>query len=422
MMARKSARYVALAAVTLLYLLLTAGTFNALGVVLPMMVKDIGMTWAEAGMGFTLLGIACGLASMVPAIMIRRIGVSLTLVAGGVMLAAGFGSLAVASSALTYHIGTTLLGLGFCFCGTVPGVYVVSALFEERRSTAIGIYFGAGGLGSVIGPLLFYGVEQRFGDWRVFWTMYTIAAVLIGSFAALVTTGWQKRGIAAVAAAVAAGTPETSGWTMREALRRPQFWVVVAAYTTCLLVNTTMHSFAVQHLGERGLSLGAAAALISTSALIGAIASSAAGVAGERVSPRTLVLTALTTLALAAAALIVPQTSVSLLVFGTAVGVGIGISYVGTAMLLIDWFGHRANLELYSVMCVVSTLAAVGPAVGGIERDHSGNFVAMFATLAAIAIAMAAVLLLTHRPYRRGARSSRCRPSSPDAVLMTMLR
>jgi cyanate permease len=54
------------------------------------------------------------------------------------------------------------------------------------------------------------------------------------------------------------------------------------------------------------------------------------------------------------------------------------------------------------MMCVVSTLAAVGPAVGGIERDHSGNFVAMFATLAAIAIAMAAVLLLTRRPYRRG--------------------
>ena len=85
-----SARFVVLGAMSLLYFLLSAGTFNALGVVLPVMVPALGMNWAQAGLGFTLLGVATGIASLVPAILIRRIGVSLTLIAGAILLAIGF--------------------------------------------------------------------------------------------------------------------------------------------------------------------------------------------------------------------------------------------------------------------------------------------------------------------------------------------
>lgn len=169
-----TARYVILAAMSLLYFLLMAGTFNALGVVLPPMVQDLGMNWAEAGFGFTLLGVACGLASLIPATLIRRIGVSFTLLAGTLVLAAGFACLAVAHSVLLYHVGTTLMGLGFCFCGTVPGIHVISGLFE-RRSTALGVYFTTGGLGSVVGPLLFYSVGGLLTHWRLFWVAFAVA-------------------------------------------------------------------------------------------------------------------------------------------------------------------------------------------------------------------------------------------------------
>jgi hypothetical protein len=75
------ARYLVLAALSLLYFLLTATTFNSLGLVLPSMVTELKWNWAEAGFGFTLLGLACGLTGMVPAVMIRRIGVSMTVLA-----------------------------------------------------------------------------------------------------------------------------------------------------------------------------------------------------------------------------------------------------------------------------------------------------------------------------------------------------
>lgn len=390
-----SRRVIVLAAMSLLYFLLMAGTFNALGVVLPRMVPDMGMDWAQAGFGFTLLGLACGLASLLPAITIRWIGIRATLALGAAVLAAGFGCLAGAHSVLVYQLGTILMGLGFCFCGTVPGVHVISGLFETRASTALGAYFTIGGLGSVAGPLIFSGIDALTGDWRLFWISFAVATAVLGAFAAIVTGHGRSAG---AAAAAVSHEPAATGWDARAALRAPQFWVVVAAYTGCLLVNTTMHSFAVQHLTERGLTLAQAAGLISIAALIGAAASALAGVIGERIAPRWLTALALAALVLAAAMLALPQGAATLVLFTLGIGFGLGFSYVGTAMLLLDWFGKRPNLELYSVMCVVSTAAAAGPVLGGVVRDASGSFASVFATLAAIGLALIAMLAATRRP------------------------
>ncbi len=393
-----STRYLALTAMSLLYFLLMAGTFNALGVILPLMVGDIGMNWAEAGLGFTLLGVACGIASLVPAILIRRIGVSRMLLAGAITLAAGFMCLAVARSTLAYHIGTTLMGLGFCFCGTVPGIHVISSLFE-KRSTALGIYFTAGGLGSVTGPVLFFLMNSVMGDWRGFWVAFAITALVLGVFAAVVTSGRKVDAPVENEADEAAATSvDAAGWTARDVFRTPQFWVVVVSYAGCLLINTTMHSFAVQHLQERGLSLGAAAGLISASAMIGAVSSGLAGVIGERIAPKTLTIVALTALSVAALSLVLPQTGATLALFAIALGLGLGVSYVGTAMLLLDQFGRKPNLEIYSLMCMVSTSAAIGPVLAGLQRDKSGSFVSVFVCLAAIGAVLSVILMLTKRP------------------------
>jgi MFS family permease len=390
-----TARYLVLAAMSLLYFLLMAGTFNALGVVLPAMVRDLGMSWTEAGFGFTLLGVACGLASLIPAALIRRIGESLTLVVGTLVLAAGFACLSATHSVLLYHVGTTLMGLGFCFCGTVPGIHVISGLFE-RRSTALGVYFSTGGLGSVVGPLLFYSVGGLLSHWRLFWAAFAVASLVVGGFAALATMVRRPDPSQPAQAAIAL----SGGWSAREAMRTPQFWIVVAAYTACLLINTTVHSFAVQHIGERGLSLSSAAGFISIAALIGAAASSFAGLMGEKSAPRSLTLLALGSLTIASLALVLPQSGVTLGLFAAMMGLGLGVSYVATAVLLLDFFGHRANLELYSLMCAISTSAAIGPALGGIERDDSGSFSAVFATLAVIGVALFLCLLFTRRPRR----------------------
>lgn len=74
----------------LVYFLTTATTFTSLGVVLPGMLRELNWSWTDAGFGFTLLGLTCGLSSFLPSLLIRKTNVRLTLLAGLLLFLAGF--------------------------------------------------------------------------------------------------------------------------------------------------------------------------------------------------------------------------------------------------------------------------------------------------------------------------------------------
>ena len=399
------ARYGVLGALSLFYFLLMAFTFNSLGQVLPFMVTDLKMSWGEAGFGFTLLGIACGGASLLPAVLIRLAGVARTLLVGSAMLIAGFVALAIGRSVFTYYLGATLLGLGYCFCGTVPSVHVISSIFA-RRSTALGIYFTSGNLGAVGGPLVFYAFSELLDGWRSYWLFCAAATLAAGALAAIVA---RDRAPAATAGVVVETPAPPDGWAARRALVSPQYWVIVLAYTGCLLVNTTVHSFAFQHLMENGQSKGAATALISLAALVGAGAAAAAGLVGERLEARRLTMLSLGALAVTSLSLASPHHPAALLLFALSMGVGLGFSSVSTALLLQDYFGRRENLELFSIMTVISTSAAIGPGLGGMVRDRTGSFSGVFLALAVIDAALLVAVFIMRRPAAEDAPA----PASP---------
>ena len=75
---------------SVLLFMVMAATFSSLGVVLPSMVGELKWNWAQAGLGFTLLGACCGGSAWFPPILIRRFGVRATLLVGTVVMAVGF--------------------------------------------------------------------------------------------------------------------------------------------------------------------------------------------------------------------------------------------------------------------------------------------------------------------------------------------
>lgn len=388
--------YIVLQALCLMYFLLSAGTFNSLGMVIPSMVQEFGMNWAQAGFGFTLLGTACGIISLAPAWTIRKLGVGRTLLTGTVILFAGFGLLYASTGVATYYVGTTLLGVGYCFCGTVPAVHVLSSTFK-RRSTVLGVYFTIGNLGAVAGPLMYNTLQGGGMGWRSYWLLLAIASVVIGGFSTIVTSRLRLAG-PEQEVPVPGGPAE---WTVRAALGTVQFWVVVFAYTACLAINTTTHSFAYQHLLEHGIGQDRASQLISLAALVCAIGAGLAGLAGEKTSPRALTMFSLGCLGFSAALLAVADGPVVLVLWLIAFGGGLGFSYVSTVMLLQEYFGQKASLELYSIMMAVSTSAALGPALGGAIRDQTGSFAGVFFGLAAVSAVLFCVVAVLRKPAAR---------------------
>jgi len=386
----------ALFALGALFFMITAGTFTSLGVVLPDMVQVLSWDWADAGLGFTLLGVSCGLASYTPTLMIRRIGVRATLLVGGALAAAGFACLHLTDAIPLYWAGTILAGTGFALVATIPGTYVLARRFNNR-SAAFGLYFTIGGLGGVAGPWLYLAIKAA-GDWRAYWLVLAVAVAALSALAAVAI------GKDTVATPEALGPSETGvfhadhDWGVKAALATPQFWIIAAAYTAYLLCEVTVNSLSVAHLTGRGIPGAVAAGMLSLHALLSAGARAVGGLLGERIEPRRLVIFALAFVIGGLVALTLARGYPLMLTYAVGVGVGFGLSNLAATVLLLNYFGRGKNLELFSTMCLISTLAAAGPWLGGFAKDRFGGFEPAFWLFAGLALAVLVAVSLMRPP------------------------
>ncbi len=403
------------AAFSLVLFMITAATYNALGVVLPDMVKDLGFSWTEAGFGFTLLGAATGASSFIPPILIRLTGVRATLLAGTAVMAAGFACLAEAHTIVLYFLGTTLCGVGYQMMALIPGTHVLAAVFKHR-ALPFGVYFTAGALGGVAGPpVVFLVMHIAHGDWRVFWMVQAIAAVVVGALCALAVGNAGQIAEASrhtdeeLAEEVAdeAAHPEhrrvyrtVTDWTTREALRTPQFYVLLAAYFGHLLIGVTVAAVSVAHLSQRGVAVSVAGTMLSIEALMQVVGRLAAGAIGDRIEPRYLLMIALAALVVGSAALGVASSYPMMILYAVGSGIGFGVTLLTVTVLLLNYYGRTHNLEIFSLTCLIGAVSALGPTIAGAVRDASGGFTPAFEAFAAV-IAVILVAVAFMRPPRR---------------------
>jgi cyanate permease len=394
-----------LAALSALFFLAVGGTFSSLGVVLPAMIAELGWSWTEAGLGFSILAIVCGLASYAPTLVIRTLGVRSTLLVGGALLGAGFACLACAEDTTIYDLGAALAGVGFALSAIIPGAYVLSRTYRQV-SAVLGVYFTIGGLGGVAGPWLYLLAKASPGGWRGYWALLAVAAVVLGALAAWIVrdTPAAASEPAAVEATAAPRPPifrTDHAWTVAQALRSAPFWIISAAYTVNLLCEVTVNSVSVGHLTGRGVGAAVAAGALSLQAGVSVAARAAGGWLGERIDPKRLVLVALGLLVGGVACLAQARGGAPVVVYAVAVGAGYGLNYLAATVLLLNYYGRTRNLELFSTVCLISTLASAGPLLAGALKDRSGSFAPAFWIIAAVTgLVFLAVLLM--RPPRSG--------------------
>ena len=90
-----------------------------------------------------------------------------------------------------------------------------------------------------------------------------------------------------------------------------------------------------------------------------------------------------------------------MLTYAVCVGVGYGVSSLTAVVLILRYFGRRANLELVSIMLLVSTVASGGPWLAGWIRDRFGGFQGAFILFGALALIGFVAMLATPSPKRR---------------------
>ncbi|HXQ17031.1 MAG TPA: MFS transporter [Caulobacteraceae bacterium] len=411
--------------------LITAGTYNALGVVLPNMVKEEGWSWTEAGFGFTLLGAATGASSMLPQYLIRRVGVQITLLCGTAVMALGFLCLAETHGVALYFIGAACCGVGYQMMALIPGTHVLAAVFKHR-AMPFGIYFTSAALGGVAGPFVVFAVMHVAHDhWRVFWLTQMIGAIAVGALCALVVGGPAQlvRDSARTDAELADETAHDgrskvyrtlTDWTPRDAFRTPQFYILLAAYFGHLLIGVTVASVSVAHLTQRGVTATVAGTMLSIEALMQMAGRTLGGLIGDLIDPRYLLMFALVGLIVGSAALSVANDYPMMLLYAVGSGLGFGLTLLAVTVLLLNYYGRRHNLEIFAVTCLIGAVSALGPTIGGGLRDLTGSFVTTFQLFAGvIGLILVAVLFMRPprpRPSLGGASPEPAGRLAPDSV------
>lgn len=389
-----SRSWITLAAVSVVYFLITATTFGSLGVVLPAMIGELKWSWGGAGTGFSLLGVAAGVTATLPATMIRRFGVRATLVAGSLAMGAAFACLALTHGLPLYFLGCVLMGLGFALLATVPGTYLLTRLYANP-SFAFGLYFTVGGLGGVAGPILYLWVAAISQDWRAYWLVSLLLVLLAGLLSAVLVD--VKTDLHQDANDASAGSDD---WTVKAALRTRQFAILAAAYSIFLFVGITVNAVSVAHLMNHGVTAAVAGGMMSAEALINAGARLAGGVLVRWIGAKVLLLLSLAMLIVGLLALSAAHGLPLMLVYAIGIGVGYGLTFFASTILLLDYFGRAPNLELFAIVNLISVVGSGGPAFAGFVADHSGSFVPAFTILEGLVLLVLIAVAAMRRPQR----------------------
>jgi MFS family permease len=381
------------AVVSLFFFFLTAATFTSLGVVLFTMASELHWSKSAAGSSFALLGLTCGLASPLPALLMKWIGTRWTLVLGGVTLAVAFTLASTSHGLIEFMTATGLMGLGFTLAANIPGVYLLATWFPARAGRMIGLYFMAGGLGGVFGPLVVNAIVQAHG-WRFNWLLMALIAGALGILSALVVKDIAPvTKLEEVAAASAAPTSAASaaptrgsapGWTVLDALKTRQFAIIAITMLIIQTVVTTIHGLLVTHLADLGSTPAFGAFVMAILGFTDSVAKGAAGTLADRIGARRLFVSGIVLLCLSVALLGFAGSHTIACAFAIVFGIGWGASWLAANLLLLGYFGPHIVAPMVSAATLVTTAGIIGPIAAGMVADATGTFVPFFYLLAGL--------------------------------------
>ena len=371
------------------------GAMLSLSVFLQPMVSAMGWSRTEVSTAALLNWLCMGAGAFLWGAMSDRFGTRSVVLTGGILLGLG---MVLASRAET--IGQFQLTFGLIVglaTGSLyaPLIATTTRWFTTNRSLAVALVSAGVSVGSMVTAPLSRWLISAY-DWRfamlvlgdLVWLVIIPSALLI------------RNAPAAPAAAGGAAPSAGHALSVGQALRTPQFVAISLTHFACCAAHSGPIFHMVTHAIDRGVTVMAAATVLSAAALASLGGKILCGLIADRVgAKRTLI-----------AGLIVQAIAVSLYLVTRelsgfyALAVLFGFSYGGVmplyAIIVREYFGERTMGSVFGAVGFVSTLGmAVGPWAGGRLYDAYGSYFWLFLSSSAIG-AGAVAIALTFRPPR----------------------
>lgn len=370
---------------------------QAFGLYVVAITAELGWSRVAIASGYALVQLVGGLLGPLQGWLLERFGPRR--VAGTGLVAFGAGLIATSQvTTLAWFVAAMLLtGLGVATSGFLTVTTAIVPWFRRRRATALAWMSVGMSLGGLFVPVVAAAVVH-FG-WRPTLAASGVAIVVLGApCAALLRRDPARYGQEvdggpgglpdALRGGVTLRDRDTSGdFTLAQALRTRAFWALGVGHGAALLVVSAVVVHLVPHLESGvGLSLPAAAAVVSALTAVTAVAQVAGGALGDRVPKRRIATLAMFAHALALLALAWVPGGVGVGVFVVLHGWAWGSRGPLMGAIRADYFGasHFGSIMGASVM-IIMVGQLVGPVIAGALADAFGDYRWGFTVLAALA-------------------------------------
>lgn len=390
-------RWVIVAAGGLLGCVAIGGMFS-LPVFLQPIARDTGWSVTGISSAMTIGFLAMAFTSMAWGTMTDRFGPLPVVLTGSVVLALSLFAASHATSLLAFQIVFGLLVGASCAAIFAPMMATVTGWFDTHRSLAVSLVSAGMGMAPMtMAPLAAWLVSNH--DWR---TSMQIVALVVGAI--MIPASLLVRRPPALAQASAAPSGEGSAaaeMSMGEALRSPQFLVLLATNFFCCATHSGPIIHTVSYAVSCGIPLIAAVTIYSIEGFAGMGGRIAFGLMGDRFGAKRVLVSGLLLQAFGALAYVFAHQLATFY----AVGAIFGFIYAGTMPLYAVLARENFPLKMMGTVIGGTAMAgslgmATGPLAGGLIFDAFSSYAWLYIGSWAMGLG-AFVMAMTFRPFAK---------------------
>lgn len=398
--------------VWLIYFLNMGFAFYGATVINPIMMKDIPMSRAMYGLGFTLLNFFLGFPCLLQAATVTKWGVKTTFVIGSAIIASGcFWMAFVCSEPWHYLVGFGVIigtGLGF---GTIIGLSTtITRWFIRYRGRAMAIAYTASGLGGfVAAPLLNKVIAANDGNWRIGW-LVVAGLTTLAALAAIFFIKEYPKDMGQVPDGKA--LPEEKDnqqkilatlheWTPAEAYRTSAFWMVFVGACACQFPLWLFAAHWIPHLKGLGISPSVYAFAMGLFTMASIFGRLIGGWFMDKISARFAFMLGLALYPAGSALAIVITKDTMMMVYAAGIlyGAAFGWAWVCLNTTTGHFFGIKAFPKLNGTILMISALVCSPAAIiGGKIFDVYNSYTPAFLLNMGLAVIGMAALAFAKRP------------------------
>ena len=374
------------------------GAMFSLPVFLRPIADETGWSMTGISTAMTISFVALALASFVWGGVSDRLGPRVVVLTGSVVLAASLALASQARSLLEFQLVFGLAVGGSIAAIFAPMMAAVTGWFDTHRSLAVSLVSAGMGMAPMtMSPLAAWLVSNY--DWRTSMLIIAgLAAVLMIPASFLVRRPPALQSPEAVVSDEA--EPDIS---VREALRSPQFKILVLTNFLCCATHSGPIFHTVSYAVTCGIPLMAAVSIYSLEGLAGLGGRVAFGVAGDRLGAKRVLVFGLLVQAFGTLGYLAARDLGSFY----AVAALFGFIYAGVMPLYAVIARENFPLKMMGTVIGGTTMAgglgmATGPVVGGMIYDHFATYSWLF--LGSFGLGLGAFLIaLTFKPFPKDA-------------------